>query len=177
VAALMIAVGVLSVFFRGDFGGLWWIVLGWFLYQAAGAALVQLDIKQGLSGVVAAQLMTHTPIAVEADLTLQQVFDDHFMAKNVSAFPVLQEGRVRGLIALKQLGDVSRSRWEEVRVSDVMQELQPEDAVRADTPAEELLIKLSGSGQRVVVVEDGRLVGIVSPSDITRWMQRQSLTE
>jgi Zn-dependent protease/CBS domain-containing protein len=176
VAGLMIAVGVLSVFFRGDFGGLWWIVLGWFLFQAAGAALAQLTIKEGLSGVIAAQVMTRTPLAVDGSLTLQRLFDDHFMARNVSAFPVLREGRVRGLISLKQLGEVPRNTWNDVLVSDVMQVLQPEDAVGADTPAEDLLTKLSGTGQRVVVVEDGKLVGIVSPSDITRWMQRQSLS-
>jgi CBS domain-containing protein len=94
----------------------------------------------------------------------------------VSAFPVLQEGRVRGLISLKRLGEVPRHTWSDVRVSDAMQMLQPEDAVGADTPAEELLIKLSGTGQRVVVVEDGRLVGVVTAGDITRWIQRQSLS-
>ncbi|HKZ28958.1 MAG TPA: site-2 protease family protein [Acidimicrobiia bacterium] len=176
VAGLMIAVGVLSVFFQGNFGGAWWIVLGWFLFQAAGATLAQLTVKAGLSGVVAAQVMTRTPIAVGGDLTLQQVFDDYFMARNVSAFPVLVDERVRGLISLKRLSDVPRDRWSEVRVSEVMQVLEPDDAVAADTPAEELLVKLSGTGQRVVVVEDGRLVGIVSPSDITRWMQRPSFS-
>lgn len=176
VAAVMIAIGVISVFLRGDFGGLWWIVLGWFLFQAAGAALTQLTLQQGLKGVVAAQLMTRTPLAVDGRLTLQQVFDEHFMANNVSTFPVLLEGRVRGLISLKQLGEVPRNRWDEVLVSETMQVLQPEDAVGADTPAEEVLAKLSGIGQRVVVVEDGRLVGVVTASDITRWMQRQSLS-
>ena len=175
IAGLMIAVGVLSVFFRNDFGGVWWIVLGWFLFQAAGAALAQLTVTEGLNGVVAAQVMTRTPIAVDSNLTLQQVFDDHFMANNVSAFPVLQEGRVRGLISLKQIGDVPRNGWDEVRVAEIMQVLQPEDAVGVDTPAEELLAKMSGTGQRVVVVEDGRLVGIVTASDVTRWMQRGSL--
>ena len=174
VAGAMIAIGVLSVFFQRNFGGLWWIVLGWFLFQAAGAALAQFTVKEVLSGVVAAQVMTRTPLAVDGDLTLQQAFDDHFMANNLSTFPVVQEGRVRGLISLKQLGDVPRNRWNEVRVSDVMVVLQPEDAVAADTPAEELLTKLSGTGQRVVVVEDGRLVGVVTASGISRWMQRQS---
>jgi Zn-dependent protease len=176
VAGLMIAIGVLSVFFQGEFGGLWWIVLGWFLYQAAGAALGRLAINVSLEGVTAAQVMTRTPVAVDGALTLQQVFDEHFMAENVSSFPVLVTGRVRGLITLKQMGEVPRGRWAEVRVSDIMQVLQPEDAVSADSPAEELLAKLKDGGQRVVVVQEGRLVGIVSAGDITRWMQRQSLS-
>ncbi len=176
VAGGMIAVGVLSVFFRGDFGGLWWIVLGWFLFQAAGAALSQLSVQEGLHGVVAAQVMTRTPLAVDGDLTLQEVFEDHFMVNNVSAFPVVQDGRVRGFISLKQLGDVPRTRWNDVQVADSMQVLEPEDAVGADTPAEEILSKLGGTSERVVVVEDGTLVGVVTASDIARWMQRRSLS-
>ena len=174
VAGLMISVGVLSVFFRGEFGGLWWIVLGWFLFQAAGAALGQLTAAAGLSGVTAAQVMTRTPVAVDGHLTLQQVFDDHFVVSNATSFPAVVEGRVRGLISLKQLGEVPRDRWGAVLVSDIMQVLQPEDAVGGDAPAEELLARLSVSGQQVVVVEEGRLVGIVSATDITRWLQRQS---
>lgn len=176
VAGSMIAIGVLSVFLRRDFGGLWWIVLGWFLFQAAGAALGQLTITAGLAGITAAQVMTRTPIAVEGDLTLQQVFNDHFMATNESSFPVLLEERVRGVISLKRLGDVPRNRWDSVPVSEVMQVLEPADAVGADAPAEELLTRLSVSGQQVVVVEEGRLVGIISASDITRWMQRRPLS-
>lgn len=176
VAGLMIAIGVLSVFFRGEFGGLWWIVLGWFLFQAAGAALSQLTVSASLAGVTAAQVMTRAPIAVDGHLTLQQVFDDHFMARNEASFPVLVEGRARGLISLKQLGEVLPDQWTAVLVSDVMVVLQPADAVSADAPAEELLTRLSVTGQQVVVVEDGRLAGIVSASDITRWLQRQSLS-
>ena len=174
IAGLMIAVGVLSIFFQGEFGGLWWIVLGWFLFQAAGAALSQLTVTVGLSGVTAAQVMTHTPVAVDGNLTLQQVFDQHFMAGNEASFPAVLEGRVRGLISLKQLGAIPRNRWDTVLVSEVMQVLQPVDAVSGDAPAQELLAKLSVSGQQVVVVEEGRLVGIVSATDITRWLQRHS---
>lgn len=176
VAGLMIAIGVLSVFFQGEFGGLWWIVLGWFLYQAAGAALGRLAITVGLEGVTAAQVMTRTPMAVDGGLTLQRVFDEHFMVENVSSFPVLVTGRVRGLITLKQLGEVPRHRWEEMLVTDIMQVLQPEDAVNANSPAAELLEKFKDGGQRVVVVDEGKLIGIVSAGDITRWMQRQSLS-
>jgi Zn-dependent protease/predicted transcriptional regulator len=176
IAGLMIAIGVVSVFLQGEFGGLWWIVLGWFLYQAAGAALGSVAIEVGLKGVTAAQVMTRAPVAVDGDLTLQEVFDEHFMAQNVPSYPVVIAGRVRGLITLKQMGEIPRSRWTGVKVSDIMHVLRPEDAVSTDAPAEELLGRFQAGGQRVVVVEEGKLVGIVSAGDITRWLQRQSLS-
>jgi CBS-domain-containing membrane protein len=74
------------------------------------------------------------------------------------------------------MGEIPRARWSTVKVSDTMQVLHPEDAVRPDTPAEDLLGRFQDGGKRVVVVEDGKLVGIVSAGDITRWLQRQSLS-
>ncbi len=175
VALLLVVVGVVVLFTRGDFGGLWWIVLGWFLFQAASSALVQMETKEVLRGVTAGQIMTPTPIAVDGDLLLQDLFDDFFMQHNYSCFPVVEGGRVRGLISLRQLHEVDRRQWGSVRTSDVMRRLEPEDAVSSETDVETLLPRLVGEGRRVVVVRDGRLVGIISSSDVARWMQRHKL--
>jgi CBS-domain-containing membrane protein len=53
-----------------------------------------------------------------------------------------------------------------------MRVLEPEDTVAADVDVESLIPRLSGEGRRVVVVSEGRLVGIISASDIARWIQR-----
>lgn len=175
VALLMVVIGVVDLFTTGNFGGLWWIVLGWFLFQAAGSALLQMETKEVLHGVTAGQIMTPTPIAVDGDLTLQDLFDEFFMQHNYSCFPVVEGGRVRGLISLRELREVDRERWGAVRTSDVMRRLEPEDAVSSETDVEALLPRLVGEGRRVVVVRDGRLVGIISSSDVARWMQRHKL--
>ena len=73
---------------------------------------------------------------------------------------------------MRQLRDVDRSRWPTVRTSEVMRVLEPEDTVAADVDVESLIPRLSGEGRRVVVVSEGRLVGIISASDIARWIQR-----
>lgn len=172
IALLMVVVGVFVLFTRGDFEGLWWIVLGWFLFQAAGSALAQMETKQVLRGVTAGQMMTPTPIAVGGELLLQELFDDYFMQHNYSCFPVVEGGRVRGLISMRQLREVDRGRWGVVRTTDVMRRLEPEDSVSADADVETLLPRLVGEGNRVVVVRDGRLVGIISSSDVARWIQR-----
>lgn len=175
VALLMVVAGVIDLFTTGDFGGLWWIVLGWFLFQAAGSALSQMETKRILHDVTAGQIMTPTPVAVDGALTLQQVFDEYFMQHNYSCFPVVEGGRVRGLISLRQLREVDRRQWDSVRIVDVMRRLEPDDAVSADTDAETLLPRLVEEGHRVVVVRDGRLVGIISSSDVARWMQRHKM--
>lgn len=171
VAIVMVVVGVLTLLTRGNLGGLWWIVLGWFLFQAAGSAQFQMEAKRLLRGITASQIMTPTPVVVDGDLPLQRLFDDYFMQHNYSYFPVVEGGRVRGIVSMRQLREVDRARWPTTRTSEVMRVLEPEDAVAADADVESLIPRLSGEGRRVVVVSEGRLVGIISSSDVARWIQ------
>lgn len=171
VSIAMVVIGVIALLGRQNLGGLWWIVLGWFLFQAAGSAQLQMEAKRVLKGVTAGQLMTPTPVVIDSDTSLQDVFDGYFMQHNYSSFPVVAAGRVRGIISLRQLREVDRSRWPTTRTWEVMRVLEPEDAVSADTDVESLIPRLSGEGHRVVVVSEGRLVGIISASDVARWIQ------
>lgn len=174
-AFVMITLGLFDVLFAGDLGGLWYVLLGWFLMQAANSAMIQMEVKEGLAGVTAGQVMTSTPVALPGDITLQQAFDDYIMAHNYSVFPVVIDGRVRGTLSLAHLREVPRAEWPLVTVAEAMTPLEPDDAVPVDAPVDELVQRLAGGGRRVVVVQSGRLVGIISPSDITRWMQRRGL--
>jgi Zn-dependent protease/predicted transcriptional regulator len=171
VAITMVVVGVIMLLTRGNLGGLWWIVLGWFLFQAAGSAQFQMETKRLLRGITAGQIMTPTPVAVESDLTLQDLFDHYFMQHNYSCFPVVEDGSVRGIVSMRQLREVDRERWATTRTAEVMRELEPEDAVAADADVESLIPRLAGEGRRVVVVSEGHLVGIISSSDVARWIQ------
>lgn len=175
IAFLMISFGFFDLLFLGDVGGLWYVFLGWFLMQAANQTLLQAEIQAGLRGVSAGQVMTPTPIALPGDITLQEAFDGFIMQHNYSVFPVVVDGRVRGTISLNHLREVPRHLWSTTTVASVMRPLEPEDTVSDEAPVDTLLPRLTGGGGRVVVVRDGRLVGIISPSDITSWLQRQKL--
>jgi CBS domain-containing protein len=130
-----------------------------------------MEAKRTLKGVTAGQLMTPAPVVVDGDTSLQDLFDDYFMQHNYSSFPVVFGGRVRGIVSMRQLRDVDRSQWPTARTSDVMRLLEPEDSVSVDADVESLIPRLSGEGRRVVVVSEGRLVGIISASDVARWIQ------
>ncbi len=175
VAIVMIVVGVITLLGRGNLGGLWWIVLGWFLFQAAGSAEFQMEARRTLRGVTAGQVMTPAPVSVDGGATLQELFDGHFMQHNYSWFPVVVDGQVRGIVSMRQLRDVDRSQWSSVRTSEVMRVLEPDEIVAPDRDVEGLIPRLTGEGRRVVVVDDGRLVGIISPSDVSRWIHHHTI--
>jgi Zn-dependent protease len=91
--------------------------------------------------------------------------------------PVADGAQPRGLVTLDQIRQVPQAQRASTPVGAIACPL--EDVARA-TPDEQvvdLLPRLTAkTGRRALVVEDGRLVGIVSPRDVSREIERRELT-
>jgi Zn-dependent protease/CBS domain-containing protein len=172
VAATLAAVGLYVLAFLGSPAGLWWVAIAWFLYQAAAASGVDLQQRAMLRDITAGEMMSPTPVSVDADIDLDQLFDDYLVGGRSATFPVVDAGRVRGLVALAQVTAVPRPEWGKRTVRSVMVTLGPDDVVDADAPVKDFLPRFARSGRRLAVVRDGRMVGVVSRVDIERWMHR-----
>jgi hypothetical protein len=74
-------------FFYPGMGGLWFLVLGWFLLTAARAEQTQTVLHQTLGDVPVSAVMTPDPVTAPADATVAQLLDDYVLATRHSAFP------------------------------------------------------------------------------------------
>jgi predicted transcriptional regulator len=174
---LLIAGGAFMVF-RGALGGLWLAAIGWFLAQAARASYQELQVRGWLESVEADEIMAGDLMAIPDDLTLQEAVDRFFMRYDHGAFPVEAGGRTVGLITLRGIKRVSREEWDIRRVRDVMGEIGDQTTVGPDTRMDHVLGKLQdGEANRVLVVSDDEVVGIITPSDVARWLQRRRALE
>lgn len=173
VAGLMIVFGFLSIA-AGNLGGLWYAAIGWFLYQAAGASGQAFEIRRLFEGVEAADLMSPRLVTVPADLTLEQAVDDYFLRFDHSGFPVVDdEGTTIGVLTLRAVRQVPRDQWPVRQAWAAMTRLSEVGRVPADTPVEEVLSLLEkGEDKRILVVDDDQIAGIITPRDVTRWVQR-----
>ncbi|HEX6939861.1 MAG TPA: site-2 protease family protein [Longimicrobiales bacterium] len=172
-AYVLIAFGLLSVF-QGNLGGLWLVLIGWFLRNAAVASYQQHLLQQVLEGVRARDAMTPDPETVPPDLSLRELVDEHFLRRRYHAFPVASDGRPLGLITLAQVKEVPREEWPRRTVAEAMTSVERDGVtVRPDEPMTEVLRKMESSGtRRVLVTRDGRLEGIITTGDIAGWLQR-----
>ena len=137
----------------------------------------QARIGSALRGIRVADVMTPQPQTASADLTVGDFVDHYLFAYRHSALPLTEDGRPVGLVTLDRVRGVPADR----RASTTLAEV----ACRADelvlaTPGEQLndlLPRLSecADGRALVVDDEGRLIGIVSPSDISRAVQRSTL--
>jgi Zn-dependent protease/CBS domain-containing protein len=171
IAAVLIAIGILAVF-QGDLGGLWIAAIGWFLLQAAGAADQDVMLRSVLEEVTAQELMSPELVSIPFDTSISQAVDDYFLRYDHSAFPVVSEER-SGLLTLRAVRQIPKDQWDIRQVWTAMTGLDETITVTPGMPMNQVLERLREQDQdRVLVVEDGQILGIITPRDVARWVQR-----
>ena len=169
---ILIAFGVLEFFIYAALGGLWFVFLGWFIVAASHAEETQTQLGSALSGVRVRDVMSPDPVIAPNWITVDAFLHDYVLTHRVSCFPVHDlDGRVTGLVSMRRLGLVPRSDRTTVRIKDIATPLERVPCTSPDDLVLDLLARLRASDDgRGLVYEGGRLVGIVSPSDVTRAM-------
>ena len=174
---LLMAFGALQLFAGAVLGGMWLIFIGWFLQNAAGMSLRQFVVRNLLEGVGAREIMTANPDAVPADLPLQELVDTHFLRKRHQAFPVVEEGRPVGLVTLQHVKRLARQEWPAKHVSDVMKRAEGIVVSPWESVSRVIEIMQEAGERRVLVARDGRLIGLISASDVAAWLQHEEEVE
>jgi len=171
-AATMIALGVAMLLSGNVTGGIWLAFIGWFLLQAAAGEAGQRTAEARLSGVRVRDLMTGDPVVVHPGMTLSQVVDEVVWRARFTTYPVVSDGSPVGLLPFAALAAVPRSAWDRTRVAECMLPLERVVVLDPDLPVTDALAQVGGSeARRALVVDDGRLAGILSIADLTRALE------
>lgn len=171
-AWVLMGLGVLGLVSGQLIGGLWLVLIGLFLANAARAGYEQVVIREALAGEPVRRFMTRDPITVAPDVRLADFVEDYVYRHRRKLFPVADAGRLVGWVDTAALARVPRERWESTPLSEVMSTELGMCAVTPQTDALEALRRLNqGECGRLMVVEDGRLVGLVSQRDLSRFLE------
>ena len=169
---LLIAAGVAMFVLQGAFSGAWLAFVGWFLLQAATAEDRYVMVSEALGGLRVRDLMIRDPVTVTPAMTIGQFMDQVAWSRRYTTYPVLDGGRVVGLLAFRCVTEVARDQWDRHTVRDCMIPLERVPVLEADDTATDALAELSaGDVNRGVVLDDGRLAGFVSITDLARALE------
>ncbi|MGH7313007.1 MAG: M50 family metallopeptidase, partial [Candidatus Rokuibacteriota bacterium] len=145
-AFLLIAVGLWQAVAGEFLGGLWFVLIGLFLRQAAVGSYQQLMVRRVLEPLAVRDVMTRDVIHVSPGLPLARVVDEFFWPHHVSSFPVVDDGRVVGIVSVHDLARIPRDRWSAARVAEVMQPLEARRRASPDESLWDAFQKLSQNG-------------------------------
>jgi Zn-dependent protease/CBS domain-containing protein len=169
-AYLMIAAGVFELFAGDPLSGIWIAFLGWFLLSAAASEEAGSTIRTALRSVPVSAAMTSPVVTLPDWVTVEAFLDSVAPSHSFTTYPVHEaSGRLTGMVRLSDLVRMPAGDRAQKHLRDVA---RPITEVPTTTPREDLaaLIQRVGGAleQRVLVFDNGQLVGIVSPADVAR---------
>ncbi len=172
VGYVFMVLGVLLVLGGNAFNGIWIAVIGWFLQGAGAAQLRQVRSEERLTGVSVRDVMRPDTTAIAPNASVEDLIEAYLVPGNRRAVPVVAGDRLVGMVTLGDIQAIAPQARASTRVVDVMGGRSGVTTVGPDTPlAAALEAMLAGDFEQLPVLEDGRLMGVLSRADIIRQIQ------
>ena len=151
-------------------GGLWLALIGWFITAAAGQQRGLAGEQARLGRLTVADAMSRDPLVVPASATVAEVVEGYLRGGRFSGFPVGDSsGRIVGLTTVTRIGRVPREAWGRTPITAAAASPAEMVACRSDEPLAPAAARMRAAPDgRAIVIDAGRLVGIVTLSDVER---------
>ncbi|NYT05258.1 MAG: CBS domain-containing protein [Methanomicrobiales archaeon] len=145
------------------------IIIAFFIYIGAGQESLMVKYNYLLQDVSIADAMSSPVVTVPPTLPVEEAIDMMYQTRHLG-FPVEESGVLVGMITLSDVHAIQPPDREAMQVRDIMTKnplTLPPTAPLTDA----LKLMSARSIGRIPVVRDGRLVGIVTRTDILRVME------
>ncbi|HUG54418.1 MAG TPA: site-2 protease family protein [Vicinamibacteria bacterium] len=176
-AYFLILTGALNLLRGAGVAGVWYILIGWFLKDAAMNAYRQVRLDEALQGVTVGDAMAQEVATVPGEISVADAAREYFMRTGYGAYPVVRGDTVVGLICLRDILKMPPEERENTSVQGAMIALSDELVASPEDAVLEALSRLGGSSLgRLLVMDGGRLVGVLSARAVLRQLKlRQEL--
>jgi Zn-dependent protease/CBS domain-containing protein len=171
-AFFLIFAGVFSLV-RGDsLGGLWYILIGWFIKDASAASYQQVRLDEALRGVTVRDAMVDRVATIPSSGSVAEAASEYFAHTGYGSYPVTRGKAVVGLLCLKDVLRLSAEQRESTSVQGAMRPLTDSIVIDPDAllPAAIARMAQAGSG-RLLVMDGDQLVGLLTTNGVIRRLK------
>lgn len=167
----LMAIGVINFFAGAWVSGVWLLLIGWFLNNAARMSYQNLLVRQALEAVPITQVMRASVSRVPPDLSIERFVHEYALVSDQQVFPVELDETLLGTVSVEQIRSVPREAWPSTIVEQVMVPQAQLSTLPPDAGAERALVELARGDVKSLAVVDGRkLLGLVRREDLVRWL-------
>jgi Zn-dependent protease/CBS domain-containing protein len=177
-AVALMVLGGLQIFGGALISGLWLVFIGMFLRGMSVRGYEEVVIRQALEGVHVEEVMVRDVVSVPPNLTVAALVHDYILKYAYRGFPVVENGRVLGVVSIAAVKDVPPEEQPSTRVEEIMVPTSEAMLIGAKASLAEALVRMSRDGEeRLLVASQGRLQGMVTKTGLLRFVQiKQILT-
>jgi len=177
IAYVFIAGGItLMIFARASwFSGLWFILIGWFLHDAARASYKQVLLRDALIGITARQVTDYGCPLIPPDMNLGDVVQRYILPTGRSCLLVTRGRELEGMVTLQHIKKIPRARWPVTSVKDIMTPAGKLKVAHADQDVLSVLQDMEGeSANHIPVTEGGSVVGVIDREELIRFLRTRT---
>ncbi|MBD2177738.1 site-2 protease family protein [Pseudanabaena sp. FACHB-1998] len=170
--------GVLTMIFGGmilitNFGGIFLIFLGWFLFGSASGYLYITNLQQAILDIDAEVTMTRDFRLVDAEISLRDFADKFLLMEEKDANPIYiasSDGRDRGIISANAIRNIDSSEWQSKSLQSLIKPFDEVDTVDLRTKLSSVINLLEQKQLRYVIVRSpvGSVAGVIDRGDVIK---------
>lgn len=171
----LIVMGAVLLLNGGALAGTWSMIIGYFLRRAAATHLRMMELQNRLEGESVARFMAPELVVVNRNVDLATFVRHYVFRYRLNYFPVVgDDGRLIGVVDARSPRRIPTDRWPELLVENVMSPVTDAMMMSPDTDAADVLTALRQQDERrLVVVQDGCPVGVVSLKELAGFLSRK----
>jgi Zn-dependent protease/CBS domain-containing protein len=170
----LIILGVMRVLYGNFIGGMWFFLIGLFLHGAARASYQQLIARKALEGEPLERFMNTDPVTVSPALPVDRLVEEYVYKYHYKLYPVVEDQKLIGCVNFRDIRSVEKDKWSTTPVKQLMQPCSLENTIEPQADAVQALSKMnSNATSRLMVVDHGRLAGIVALKDMLRFLSHK----
>ncbi len=172
-AIFLMVTGVAIALIAGVAGGLWWVLIGFFIYSAAQSSLSDMEARRRLGGHAIREVMARRIETAPAEMTLDAFVHQRLYASHHGMYPVMDGDRLVGVVEPNDILGTPRERWGQATLGQVCRPLEEAASADPEDDAFAVLERMRRSGAvRMLILDQGRLAGMVTLQDL---LQRLAL--
>lgn len=152
-------------------GGLWLVLIGWFMLQNASTYDRITEWQEALLALKAVDAMTREFRVLDANMTLRQFADEYLIGNvNPGVYYAASDGRYRGMVAIDDIHQIERSEWDHQNLFRIIQPLTDIPSVEESSPLVEVIQQMENRNLRrmTVLSPAGAVSGVIDRGDIVR---------
>ena len=158
---------------NGALGGLWLIMIAWFMYAGAASSQYATIFQDSLRRLTVASVMDRDFGRVQVGVSVQAFAEEHLLEKRPAlaphAYAVYRDDYLVGLLSLRLLGRIPAQTWSQTSIERAMLPIESAPAMEPSAPALGALHLILEEGvEHIAVMAEGRLLGLVTRTDLTR---------
>jgi Zn-dependent protease len=168
----MFAAGLVFIYYGDFYNGIWLAAIAWFLHNAASNSVQQVVLETRLRRVRVSDIVTADEVTAAPGLSVADLIDKYLLPSNRQAFAVTDNGRLVGIVGIRDILAVPHDERSRVTVASVMKATDGSPTVTADSRVQDAVELMAERNIEQLPVMDGtRYLGMLTHADVMRQLQ------